>query len=142
MYSINKEIESRTASQGVDQTRRDIILSIGAGGAVGILKYLGLDSLFKAAPKVIQKAAPEIVTKGGTPKYFFDFVDLIKRKWKDISETAATVERQKVYDYNGYTLYEDLSTGKISIKKDTEGGGTYSIWDGEYESYDGIIRKE
>ena len=142
MDQINKEIESRTASQGVDQTRRDIILSIGAGGAVGLLKYLGLDSLFKAAPKVIQKAAPEIVTKGGTPKYFFDFVSLIKRKGKDISETAATVERQKVYDYNGYTLYEDLSTGKISIKKDTEGGGTYSIGDGEYESYDGIIRKE
>ena len=142
MDQINKEIESRTASQGVDQTRRDIILSIGAGGAVGLLKYLGLDSLFKAAPKVIQKAAPEIVTKGGTPKYFFDFVSLIKRKGKDISETAATVERQKVYDYNGYTLYEDLSTGKISIKKDTEGGGTYAIGDGEYESYDGIIRKE
>ena len=31
---------------------------------------------------------------------------------------------------------------KISIRKDTEGGATYSIGDGEYETVDGIIRKE
>ena len=134
---VNKEIEK---NMKVDQTRRDLILTIGAGGAVGLLKFLGLDKFIKA-PKAV-KAAPEIVTKGGTPKYFFDFVDLIKRKGNDITETAATIERQKVYDYNGYTLYEDISTGKISIKKDTEGGGSYYIGDGEYESVDGIIRKE
>ena len=138
---VNKEIEKRTAVEGVDQTRRDIILATGAGGAVALLKLLGLDNLFKAAPKAV-KAAPEIVTKGGTPKYFFDFVGLIKSKGKDITDKASTLERQKVYDYNGYTMYEDISTGKITIRKDTEGGGTYSIGDGEYESYDGIIRKE
>jgi hypothetical protein len=137
---INKEIENKMATQGVNQTRRDIILATGAGGAVALLKYLGLDFLTKA-PKVA-KAAPEIVTKGGTPKYFFDFVNLIKTKGDDITEKAATVERQKVYDYNGYTMYEDISTGKISIRKDTEGGATYSIGDGEYETVDGIIRKE
>jgi hypothetical protein len=138
---INKEIENKVAQQGVDQTRRDIVLSIGAGGAVAFLKYLGLDTLFKAAPKAV-KAAPKIVTKGGTPKYFFDFVSLIKSKGKDITDKAATLERQKVYDYNGYELTEDISTGKISIRKDTEGGGSYYIGDGEYETVDGIIRKE
>ena len=39
-------------------------------------------------------------------------------------------------------MYEDVTTGKISIRKDTEGGATYSIGDGEYETVDGIIRKE
>ena len=34
---INKEIENKVAQQGVDQTRRDIVLSIGAGGAVAFL---------------------------------------------------------------------------------------------------------
>ena len=52
------------------------------------------------------------------------------------------MERQKVYNYNGYELTEDISTGKISIRKDTEGGASYPIGDGEYETVDGIIRKE
>ena len=137
---VNEELEKRLATDTVDQTRRDILLATGAGGAVALLKFLGLDSLVKTTK--VAKAAPEIVTKGGTPKYFFDFVNLIKSKGDDISDKAATVERQKVYDYNGYTLYEDMTTGKISIRKDTEGGATYSIGDGEYETVDGIIRKE
>jgi len=139
---VNKEIENKVAQQGVDQTRRDIVLSIGAGGAVAFLKYLGLDTLFKSAPKAVAKQAPEIITSGGTPKYFFDFVDLIKKKGKNISEEAGTVAREKVYDYNGYTLYEKLDTGEIRIRKDTEGASSYYIGDGEFENIDGIIRKE
>jgi len=139
---VNKEIENRINTLGVDQGRRDLILATGAGGAVALLKYLGLDKLIGTGTKVAQKAAPEIITKGGTPKYFFDFVNLIKSKGKDVSETASTVERQKVYDYNGYTMTEDISTGKISINKDTEGGASYYIGDGEYDTVDGIIRKE
>jgi hypothetical protein len=138
---VNKEIERRASQDGVDQTRRDIVLATAAGAGVGLLKYLGLDTLFKGAPKAV-KAAPEIITKGGTPKYFFDFVGLIKSKGKDITDTAALTERQKVYDYNGYTVYENLDTGRITIAKDTEGGGSYYIGDGEYETIDGIIRKE
>ena len=139
---INKEIENKVAQQGVDQTRRDILLSIGAGAGIGFLKYLGLDSLFKSAPKAVAKQAPEIITSGGTPKYFFDFVNLIKKKGKNISDEAATVERQRVYDYNGYTMYEELDTGKINIRKETEGGGSYSIGDGEYETIEGIMKVE
>jgi len=139
---VNKEIENKVAQQGVDQTRRDLLLSIGAGAGVGFLKYLGLDTLFKSAPKAVAKQAPEIITSGGTPKYFFDFVELIKKKGKDISDEAAIVERQKVYDYNGYTLYEKLDTGEIRISKDTEGTASYSIGDGEFENIDGIVRKE
>jgi hypothetical protein len=52
------------------------------------------------------------------------------------------IERQKVYDYNGYTMYENLDTGRISISKDTEGSASYYIGDGEYDTIDGIIRKE
>ena len=64
---INKEIENKVTQQGVDQTRRDILLSIGAGAGVGFLKYLGLDFLSKA-PKAA-KVTQEIMTKGGTPKF-------------------------------------------------------------------------
>ena len=60
----------------------------------------------------------------------------------DITGKAATIERQKVYDYNGYTMYEDITTGKISIRKDTEGGGSYYIGDGEYETVEGLLKQE
>ena len=73
---INKRNKNKVAQQ--NQTR-DTLLSIGAGAGVGFLKYLGLDFLSKAPKAVVEKAAP-IVTKGGTPKYFFDFVSLIKKK--------------------------------------------------------------
>jgi len=137
---VNKEIEKKLAGENVDQTRRDILLATGAGGAIALLKFLGLDNLIKTTK--IAKAAPEIVTKGGTPKYFFDFVNLIKTKGNDVTDKASTIERQKVYDYDGYTMYEDITTGKISIRKDTEGGANYYIGDGEYETVEGIIRKE
>ena len=137
---VNKELEKKLATDTVDQTRRDILLATGAGGAMALLKYLGLDNLIKTT-KVV-KAAPEIVTKGGTPKYFFDFVSLIKSKGDDVSETASTVERQKVYDYKGYTMTEDISSGEIKIYKDSEGGGQYTTPDGELETYDGIMYKE
>ena len=137
---LEKSVEEKAAS--LQMTRREFNSLLAGGGIIGLVKALGLDTIFPAAKTVAQKAAPEIITKGGTPKYFFDFVNLIKTKGDDITEKAATVERQKVYDYNGYTMYEDLTTGKISIRKDTEGGATYSIGDGEYETVDGIIRKE
>jgi hypothetical protein len=137
---LEKSVEEKASS--LQMTRREFNSLLAGGGIIGLVKALGLDTIFPAAKTVAQKAAPEIITKGGTPKYFFDFVNLIKTKGDDITETAATVERQKVYDYNGYTMYEDITTGKISIRKDTEGGATYSIGDGEYETVDGIIRKE
>jgi hypothetical protein len=39
-------------------------------------------------------------------------------------------------------MYENLDTGRISINKDTEGGASYYVGDGEYDTVDGIIRKE
>ena len=137
---LEKSVEEKAAS--LQMTRREFNSLLAGGGIIGLVKALGLDTIFPAAKTVAQKAAPKVVTAGGTPKYFFDFVNLIKTKGDDITEKAATVERQKVYDYNGYTMYEDITTGKISIRKDTEGGATYSIGDGEYETVDGIIRKE
>jgi hypothetical protein len=136
---LEKSVEEKAAS--LQMTRREFNTLLAGGGIVGLIKALGLDSIFPAAKQVAKQAAP-IVTKGGTPKYFFDFVNLIKTKGDDITEKAAVIERQKVYDYNGYTMYENLDTGRISISKDTEGSASYYIGDGEYDTIDGIIRKE
>ena len=137
---LEKSVEEKAAS--LQMTRREFNSLLATGGIIGLVKALGLDTLFPAAKQIAKQAAPEIVTKGGTPKYFFDFVSLIKSKGDDVSETASTVERQKVYDYKGYTLTEDVSSGEIKIYKDTEGGGQYTTPDGDLETYDGIMYKE
>jgi hypothetical protein len=136
---LEKSVEEKAAS--LQMTRREFNTLLVGGGVMGLVKALGLDSIFPAAKQVAKQAAP-IVTKGGTPKYFFDLVDLIKTKGDDLTSNLATVERQRVYDLKGFTLSEDISTGKISIRKDTEGGGQYTTPDGDVEAYDGIIRKE
>ncbi len=127
---VNKEIEKNMA---VDQTRRDLILTIGAGGAVAALKFLGLDKLIKA-PKAT-KAVTSAVKSGGTPQYFFDFVDLIKRKGKDVSDTQSVVERQKVIEYKDYTLTD--TDGYVTIRKTDEDMGTDQMM--EYTPPEGVV---
>jgi len=117
---LKKKIQEKVA---VDQSRRDFNIMLGTGGVMAVVKALGLDKLIPVGSKVAQKTTP-IVTQGGTPKYFFDFVSLIKKSGDDITEKASTLERQKVYDYNGYTMYEDISTGEIRINKTNEGMGS------------------
>ena len=137
-----KELETKIKDKldTVDQGRRDTLLAMGVTGAMGLVKALGLDKLIPVASKAAQKTAP-IVTSGGTPKYFFDFVSLIKKSGDDITETASTVERQKVYDYKGYTLYEDVG-GEIRINKQTEGMGSGYDEAGERQVFDTITGQE
>ena len=127
---VNKEIEKNMA---VDQSKRDLILTIGAGGAVAALKFLGLDKLIKA-PKAT-KAVTSAVKSGGTPQYFFDFVDLIKRKGKDVSDRQAVVERQKVIEYKDYTLTD--TDGYITIRKTDEDMGRDEMM--EYKPPEGVV---
>ena len=51
------------------------------------------------------------------PIYFLKLVEKIKNLGKDITETGAIADRQKVKQYKDYTLTEDISTGRIEIEK-------------------------
>jgi len=133
---IKAQMEEKISAAG--ESRRDFNKTVAVGGMIGLAKVLGLDSLLTTTAKVASKVPAKIVTAGGTPQYFFDFVSLIRKSGNDVSDKAATLERQKVYDYKGYTMVEDLSTGEIKINKTNEGVGSGTDDLGETQIYDKI----
>ena len=120
--------------EGGGMTRRTFLKLLGGLASIPLVgKFL------KPAAKVAKTA--EIAKQGGVPAYFPKLVEKIKLLGDDVTDTAATLERQRVIDYKDYTLTEDISTGAITIDKRTEGGGMFRVGDEmEYES--GIIREE
>jgi len=62
------------------------------------------------------------------PNYFFTLADKIKRLGTDESKRFSTMDREVVYLYKNYELYEDLTTGNMRINKksgDPDGFGYY-----------------
>jgi len=109
---MDKEIDEVLTKQGI--SRRDFMKVAGAGGAVAIAKLLGIGDDLATVTKVAEKAVP----KGPiVPPYFFTLVDKIKRLGTDNTKGLATVDREVVYVYKDYELYEDLSTGNIRITR-------------------------
>jgi hypothetical protein len=127
---LNKKVEQQLSKP--NQSRRDFLITTGAGGAVAMLKYLGLDKFLGTGTKVAEKA---VVKSGGTPQYFFDFVNLIKRKGKDVSDAQAVVERQKVIEYKDYTLTD--TDGYVTIRKTDEDMGRDEMM--EYKPPEGVV---
>jgi hypothetical protein len=109
---MDKEIDEVLTKQGI--SRRDFMKVAGAGGAVAIAKLLGIGDDLATVTKVAEKAVP----KGPiVPPYFFTLVDKIKKLGRDESKAFATMDREVVYVYKDYELYEDLSTGNIRITR-------------------------
>jgi hypothetical protein len=107
-------------------------------GRRNFLKLLGglasipvFGKLFKAAKPAAKVAKTVEQTTSGVPAYFPKLVEKIKILGNDVTEIAATKERQKVTKYKGYELTEDIDTGKKEIKLgDAEyGSEEYMIYD-------------
>ena len=107
-------------------------------GRRNFLKLLGglasipiFGKLFKAAKPAAKVAKTVEQTTSGVPAYFPKLVEKIKMLGDDVTEIAATKERQKVTKYKGYELTEDIDTGKKEIKLgDAEyGSEEYMIYD-------------
>ena len=107
-------------------------------GRRNFLKLLGglasipvFGKLFKAAKPAAKVAKTVEQTTSGVPAYFPKLVEKIKMLGNDVTEIAATKERQKVTKYKGYELTEDIDTGKKEIKLgDAEyGSEEYMIYD-------------
>ena len=97
-------------------------------GGLASLPFVG--KLFKPGAKVAKTA--EVVSQtSGVPVYFPKLVEKIKMLGDDVTEIAATKERQKVTKYKGYQLTEDIDTGKKEIKLGDADYGSeeYMIYD-------------
>ena len=112
-----KEIDEVLEKQGMN--RREFLQATGASATVILAKMLGFGDEMAQTAKVAEKAAE--VSSGAAPTYFFDLVEIIKRKGLDVTKKEATQNLQNVYSYKGYDLYEDLATGEIRIEKTNTG---------------------
>ena len=107
-----KEIDEVLETQGMN--RREFLQATGAGATVVLAKMLGFGDEVAQTAKVVEKAA---AAPTGVPPYFFDLVEIIKKKGLDVTKKEATQNLQNVYKYKGYEVYEDLATGQIRIEK-------------------------
>ena len=101
-----------------DVARRKFMKTAGAAGAgIAALKTGLLGFGEKAAPVVEKLAETVSETAKGVPSYFFKLVDKIKSFGKDVTEKAATLDRQKVTKYKDFELTEDAATGEMTIQR-------------------------
>lgn len=107
-----KEIDEVLETQGMN--RREFLQTTGAGATVILAKMLGFGDEVAQTAKVVEKAA---AAPAGVPPYFFDLVEIIKKKGIDATKKSATQDLMNVYKYKGYEVYEDLATGQIRIEK-------------------------
>jgi hypothetical protein len=96
----------------------------------GILAIRGGPNVLNKAKKIIPAVQK---TAKGVPPYFFRLVEKIKFMGDDITEKAATQDRQIVKSYKDYEMTEDIATGEIVIRKRNEG---------VFYDQDGIISDE
>ena len=112
-----KEIDEVLETKGMN--RREFLQATGAGATIVLAKMLGFGDEVAKTAKVAEKAAE--VSSGAAPTYFFDLVEIIKKKGMDVTKRNATKNLENVYSYKGYDVYEDLATGTIRVEKTNTG---------------------
>jgi len=110
--------KGKIAKEVLDKGRRGFMKAAGAAGAgIAALKTGLLGFGEKAAPVVEKVAETVSETAKGVPPYFFKLVDKIKSFGEDVTEKAATLDRQKVTKYKDFELTEDVATGEMTIQR-------------------------
>ena len=126
----------KSFKDGSKMSRRTFLKLMGGLAALPIVgKY------FKGA-KTAAKVTEAATSTSGVPAYFPKLVEKIKEFGTDVTQKAATVERQRVIEYKNYELTEDLTTGDMRVVKTDEGMGTFQTADGDFDSFDGISSQE
>jgi hypothetical protein len=87
----------------------------GVGAGIAGLKsgLFGMGGKKAAVKEVVKQSAGS----GTPPAYFFKLVDKIKTLGDDVTEKAATKDRQVVKQYKDFELTEDVATGEQTIQR-------------------------
>jgi len=106
--------------------RRNFLKLVGGLASIPVF-----GKLFKAAKPAAKVAEVAKEVTSGVPAYFPKLVEKIKMFGNDVTEIAATKERQKVTKYKDYELTEEIDTGAIQVKKGDiyAGKEEYMIYD-------------
>ena len=100
--------------------RRGFLKILAGLGAAGAAFKTGLLGLGKGATKKVATEVAKEAATGGAPPHFLKLVAKIKALGDDVTETAATAERQNVKQYKDFEMTEDVSTGEIQIFKNSQ----------------------
>ena len=112
-----KEIDEVLEKRGMN--RREFLQATGAGATVILAKLLGFGDEIAQTAKVAEKAVEG--SSGVVPPYFFDLVEIIKKKGRDTTKINATQNLENVFSYKDYEVYENLATGAIRVEKTNMG---------------------
>ena len=112
-----KEIDDVLEKRGMN--RREFLQATGAGATVILAKLLGFGDEIARTAKVAEKAVEG--SSGVVPPYFFDLVEIIKKKGRDTTKINATQNLENVFSYKDYEVYENLATGAIRVEKTNMG---------------------
>jgi biotin operon repressor len=120
-YDDNLKLFSRPQFSKGGLTRRGFLKVIGALTALAAVAKTGVMKLTSPVAKKVLKDAPQ-----GTPDWFAPLVEKIMKEGIDISDKAATIERQVVKELKTpdgtYTITETPDTGEIIVSVDTGAG--------------------
>ena len=105
---------------GGGMSKRAFLKLLGAFGAGAAGLKSGILGLGKGAGKEVVKEVAKEAATGGAPPHFLKLVAKIKALGDDVTETAATSERQNVKQYKDFEMTEDVSTGEIQIFKNSQ----------------------
>jgi hypothetical protein len=83
-----------------------------AGLKSGLIGFGGKGAAKKAVTETVKSAG-----SGTPPPYFFNLVNKIKTMGDDVTEKAATKDREVVTRYKDFELTEDVATGEKTIQR-------------------------
>jgi len=109
--------KGKLAKEIVDKGRRGFMKAVGAAGAGIAALKTGLLGFGKEAAPVVEKA---VESAKGVPPYFYELIDVIKSKGREIKSYGERVKQYIAPSKDGKSelmLTEDLGTGDIQVKK-------------------------
>ena len=113
----------------------------GVGAGIAGLKsgLLGLGGK-QATKKAVTETVKQTAGSGAPPPYFFKLVEKIKTLGDDVTQKAATQDRQVVKQYKDFELTEDVTTGEIQIFKRSQSDEAIDRFGGENATEEVFMR--